>query len=73
MTPKEIAKQYDIMVSLSASVHEGIATGERDEETIYFIKKNVDWLESVIGRDYWTTEDMTAVNKAIADGNSYLA
>jgi len=72
MTPQEIAKQYSTMIFLSGSIHEGIDTGDRDEETLYFISKNVKHLEIMVEKDHWTNEDMTAVNQAIADGTAYL-
>ena len=47
-------------------------TSDKDEETLDFVKRNVNHLEVMVAKDWWTTEDMTAVNKAIADGNAYL-
>ena len=32
---------------------------------------NVSNLEILVGQDYWTDEDMTAVNAAIAAGKAY--
>ena len=29
--------------------------------------RNVEHLQLMVAKDYWTNEDMTAVNKAIAD------
>ena len=37
------------------------------------VRRNVEHLENMLTKDYWTTEDMTAVNQAIDNGNTYLA
>ncbi len=31
------------------------------------VSRNVEHLQLMVAKDFWTTEDMTAVNKAIAD------
>ena len=36
------------------------------------MSRNIEHLEIMVAQDYWTTEDMTAVNKAITDGKGYL-
>tara|TARA_R110002073_G_scaffold310992_1_gene481895 strand:- start:801 stop:1094 length:294 start_codon:yes stop_codon:yes gene_type:complete len=35
------------------------------------VSNNVAFLETLVNYDVWTTEDMTAVNQAITDGNAY--
>jgi len=37
------------------------------------VDRNVEHLEIMVAKDYWTSEDMTAVNAAIAAGKSYTA
>ena len=37
------------------------------------VDRNVEHLELMVAKDYWTTESMTAVNAAITAGNSYTA
>ena len=37
-----------------------------DEEVADTISRNVEHLELMVAKDYWTDEDMTAVNEAIA-------
>jgi len=37
------------------------------------VDRNVEHLELMVAKDYWTTEDMTAANAAITSGNSYTA
>jgi hypothetical protein len=45
----------------------------KDEEKKDCVKRNVEHLELMVSKDYCTNEDMTASNKAIEDGKSYLA
>jgi hypothetical protein len=37
------------------------------------VDRNVEHLELMVAKDYWTGEDMTAVNAAITAGNGYTA
>jgi hypothetical protein len=37
------------------------------------VDRNVEHLELMVAKDYWTDEDMTAVNSAITAGNGYTA
>lgn len=34
------------------------------------VSENVAWLQSMVGKDFWTTEDMSAVNAAIASNQT---
>ena len=37
------------------------------------VDRNVEHLELMVAKDYWTDEDMTAVNAAITAGQGYTA
>jgi hypothetical protein len=37
------------------------------------VDRNVEHLELMVAKDFWTTEDMTAVNAAITAGKAYSA
>ena len=37
------------------------------------VGNNVDHLEMMVKQSYWTTEDMTSVNKAVTDGKAFIA
>ena len=37
------------------------------------VDRNVEHLELMVAKDYWTTEDMTAVNAAITAGKAHTA
>jgi hypothetical protein len=44
---------------------------ESEEDKKDTVKRNVAHLEIMVAKDYWTNEDMTAVNAAISAGNNY--
>ena len=37
------------------------------------VNRNVEHLEIMVAKDFWTTEDMTAANAAITAGTAYTA
>ena len=74
-TAEEIAQDYTAM-GHSVELINGVIDGskmadETDEEKKDCVKRNVEHLEIMKANDYWTTEDMTAVDSAISSGNSY--
>ena len=76
-TAEEIAQNYTAM-GHSVDLINGIIDGsqmadETDEDKKDCVKRNVEHLELMVAKDYWTNEDMTAVNSAIASGDSYIA
>ena len=78
-TAEEIAQEYKAMgdsVTLINAVIAGNAmTNEWDtsEDKQACVDRNVEHLEFMVAKDYWTDEDMTAVNSAITAGNGYTA
>ena len=76
-TAEEIAQSYTAM-GHSVDLINGIIDGskmadESEEDKKDCIKRNVEHLEIMVAKDYWTNEDMTAVNAAIIAGTAYLA
>lgn len=75
-TAEEIAQDY-VAMGHSVELINGIIDGSKmaDEEEADkkdTVKRNVEHLELMKAKDYWTTEDMTAVDSAISSGNSYI-
>jgi|TARA_R110001606_G_scaffold12224_3_gene52551 hypothetical protein len=75
-TAEEIAQDYTAM-GHSVTLINGIIDGskmvdEEDSEKKDCVKRNVEHLELMKAKDFWTTEDMTAVDSAISSGNTYL-
>ena len=69
---EEIAQHYTAMghsVDLINAILAGTACqDDTEEERAACIKRNVDHLEIMVAKDFWTDEDMTAANAAIAAG-----
>ena len=75
-TAEDIAQDFTAM-GHSVELINGIIDGskmvdESEEDKKDCVKRNVEHLELMVAKDYWTNEDMTAVNSAIQSGNTYL-
>jgi hypothetical protein len=67
-TKEEIAQDYSAMqdsVNLLDEMRTNPPEDMTDEEVADTISRNVEHLELMVAKDYWTTEDMKAVNAAI--------
>jgi hypothetical protein len=76
-TAEEIAQDYTAM-GHSVDLINGIIDGsqmadESAEDKKSAVDRNVEHLEIMVAKDYWTSEDMTAVNAAITAGKAYSA
>jgi hypothetical protein len=76
-TTEDIAQDYIAMgdsVSLINDIIVGKAMADRTtEDKQDWVNRNVEHLEIMLVKDYWTDEDMTSVNSAIMAGNEYVA
>ena len=77
ITAEEIAQHYTAM-GHSVDLINGIIAGDAmadDDATDKqdCVDRNVEHLEIMVAKDFWTSEDMTAANAAISAGNSYSA
>lgn len=77
LTSEQIAKHYSAMgdsVDLINAIIAGDAMADDDAaEKQDCVNRNVEHLEIMVAKDFWTSEDMTAVNAAITAGNAYEA
>lgn len=77
ITTEQIAQNYTAMghsVQLITDVIAGDAMADDDaEERQGCVDRNVEHLQLMVAKDYWTSEDMTAVNAAITAGQGYTA
>jgi len=76
-TTEEIAQHYSAMGD-SVSLINGIIAGtemadESAEDKQACVDRNVEHLQIMVAKDYWTDEDMTAANSAITAGQGYTA
>ena len=76
-TAEQIVQHYTAMghsVDLIDAVIAGTQmANESADEKNACVSRNVEHLELMLTRDYWTDEDMTAVDAAIVAGNAYNA
>ena len=67
ITSEEIAQNYTAMGHSVALLNAGKPEGMEDDAWTATVSRNVEHLKLMKAKDYWTSEDMTAVDKAIAD------
>ena len=76
-TAEEILQDYTAMghsVTLINEVIAGTKMAEDEAENRQgTVDRNVEHLELMVAKDYWTTESMTASNSAITAGKAYTA
>jgi len=66
LTTEEIAQNYTAMGHSVELLNAGKPEGMEDADWTDTVARNVEHLELMVAKDYWTTEDMTAANAAIA-------
>ena len=76
-TAEEIAQDFTAM-GHSVTLINGVIDGskmddESAEERQACVDRNVKHLEIMVAKDYWTDEDMTAVDSAIVAGKEHTA
>ena len=77
LTAEQIAQHYTAM-GHSVDLINAIIAGEAmaDDEAADkqdCVNRNVEHLEIMVAKDFWTDEDMTASNAAITAGKAYSA
>tara|TARA_B110000261_G_scaffold44512_1_gene52207 strand:+ start:185 stop:424 length:240 start_codon:yes stop_codon:yes gene_type:complete len=76
-TAEEILQDFTAMghsVILITDIIAGTSMiDESAEDKQGAVDRNVEHLELMVAKDFWTDEDMTAVNSAITSGNNYTA
>jgi hypothetical protein len=73
LTPEQIAKHYSACLDSVWVINDAIANPDRYTTDDTVIERNVQHLEGMRQADFWTDEDMTPVDEAIAAGNAALA
>ena len=67
ITEEQIAAHYTAMGHSVDLLNAGKPDDMEDDEWTDTVSRNVEHLQLMVAKDYWTSEDMTAVDKAIAD------
>jgi len=77
LTAEQIAQHYTAMghsVDLINAIIAGDAMADDDAaDKQDCVDRNVEHLEIMVAKDFWTDEDMTAANAAITAGQAYEA
>ena len=73
LTAAEIAQHYSAAGDSVTLINELVALSERNDEQVDTVRRNVEHLEIMVAKDFWTTEDLTPFNDAITAGNAVLS
>jgi hypothetical protein len=65
-TVEEIQQHYVAMGHSVDLINAGQPEGMEDADWADTVSRNVEHLQLMVAKDFWTTEDMTAANAAIA-------
>jgi len=71
LTAEQIAKHYSAAMDSVTLINDLLAQAERDEDEVACIARNVEHLEIMVAKDFWTTEDLGPLNAAIAAGQAW--
>lgn len=69
ITAEEIAQHYKAMGDSVDLINAGQPEDMSDEDWADCVSRNVEHLKLMKAKDFWTNEDMTAVDAAIAAGS----
>ncbi len=72
LTAEQIAQHYSAAGDSVTLINELVALSERDDEQVDTVRRNVEHLEIMVAKDFWTTEDLAPFNAAITAGNAVL-
>ena len=72
LTAAEIAQHYKAAGNSVTLINELAALESLTDEDKDTVKRNVEHLEIMVAKDFWTTEDLAPFNAAIETGNSIL-
>ena len=68
LTTEQIAQNYSDALDSVTLINELMALSSRDADQTATVARNVEHLELMVAKDYWTSEDLAPLNAAIAAG-----
>ena len=68
-TAEEIAQHYSAAMDSVTLINDLMAQDSRDDEDQDTVSRNVEHLQIMVAKDFWTTEDLTPLNNAITAGS----
>ena len=72
LTPQEIAQHYSAAGDSVTLINEPVSLSSRDAEQVDTVRRNVEHLQIMVAKDFWTTEDLAPFNAAITAGTAVL-
>tara|TARA_R100000995_G_scaffold84567_1_gene63660 strand:- start:66 stop:293 length:228 start_codon:yes stop_codon:yes gene_type:complete len=69
-TAAEIAQNYSAALDSVTVITDLMALSSRDADQTATVARNVEHLELMVAKDYWTTEDLEPLNSAITAGKA---
>jgi hypothetical protein len=72
LTPEDIARQYSASLDSVNLINKLVAQSSLSDEEKDTIKRNVEHLEIIVGKDFWTSEDLEPLTDAIAAGKAKI-
>ena len=70
LTTEQIAQNYSAALDSVTVITDLMALSSRDEDQTATVARNVEHLELMVAKDYWTTEDLAPLNAAITAGKA---
>jgi len=66
LTPEQIQKHYDAAMDSVNLLNAGKPEDMSDDDWTDCVSRNVEHLEIMVAKDFWTDEDLSPFNSAIA-------
>ncbi len=70
LTAAEIAQHYSAALDSVTVITDLMALDARDDDQTATVARNVEHLQIMVAKDYWTTEDLAPLNAAITAGQA---
>lgn len=70
LTAEEIARHYSAAMDSVNLINALMAQESRTTDEQDTVSRNVEHLEIMVAKDYWTTEDLAPLNSAITAGKA---
>ena len=70
LTAAEIAQHYSAALDSVTVITELMALDARDDDQTATVARNVEHLQLMVAKTYWTTEDLAPLNAAITAGQA---
>jgi len=68
---EEIQRKYDAAMDSVNLLNAGKPVGETDDEWADKVRRNVEHLKVMVGKDFWRNEDLTPLRDAIATHDAH--